>query len=185
MVCVRLEGNHFHLCTRRILAALNATGYAANSTYSSAHHHHHRIRSGGEGDFMAEQPGAAVGSSNVCPPPSSASSGPCVVQCRSQSDCQADQACCSNGCGYTCVSTTPSQVTKPGSCPLTFRILAREGCGSPCVTDGDCRGRQKCCRTARCGAACVAPCFHWRASTRLNPWRLSSRCSASMAQIWH
>lgn len=81
--------------------------------------------------------------------------GSCIVTCSGDSACPSNQKCCSNGCGYTCV--TPSGgggVTHPGSCPAPSGFLG--ACIIACQGDGSCPYNQKCCSNG-CGMTCVSP----------------------------
>uniref|UniRef100_A0A3Q2TEF4 WAP four-disulfide core domain 2 n=1 Tax=Fundulus heteroclitus TaxID=8078 RepID=A0A3Q2TEF4_FUNHE len=78
--------------------------------------------------------------------------GPCVELCSSDSDCSVGEKCCSNGCGYECMSTTP---LKPGICG---HKVFTPWCYSFCNHDGDCPGEKKCCPT-KCGHVCKNPIF--------------------------
>uniref|UniRef100_A0A3B4A425 WAP domain-containing protein n=1 Tax=Periophthalmus magnuspinnatus TaxID=409849 RepID=A0A3B4A425_9GOBI len=79
--------------------------------------------------------------------------GVCAEYCTSDSECEGDMKCCSNGCGHECMK--PYKV-KRGRCPLP---QPTQMCAEYCHHDGQCPDQQKCCRTS-CGHACtdVQPC---------------------------
>ncbi|XP_070176875.1 WAP four-disulfide core domain protein 2-like [Littorina saxatilis] len=155
-VCVRFPTN-FHICVP--LPTMNTTA-GIESVLMGV---------GEDGPVVEERGGS------TCPPPPSSPPENCVTSCRTDNDCRSNEACCSTGCGYKCFSRRPETVNKPGFCRADSSTFS-EACGSLCRNDYECTGDNKCCLT-QCGMTCQAPCYHWRRNQRLNPWRLSQRCS--------
>ncbi|KAL8179831.1 UNVERIFIED_CONTAM: hypothetical protein K2H54_073318 [Gekko kuhli] len=73
--------------------------------------------------------------------------GLCAEMCAKDSDCRADEKCCSNSCGHNCMKAI--RVT-PGRCPRPPPVGP---CALLCMDDSDCPAGRKCCSTA-CGRAC-------------------------------
>ncbi|XP_078000283.1 uncharacterized protein LOC144452853 isoform X2 [Glandiceps talaboti] len=98
----------------------------------------------------------AVVKSGECPYVKSESFGVCQEECTDDGDCNANEKCCSNGCGHTCVLPIEISVIteKPGECPA-IDGTAVGICVQDCSNDGDCGGKTKCCSNG-CGRVCMS-----------------------------
>ncbi|KAL8179789.1 UNVERIFIED_CONTAM: hypothetical protein K2H54_072883 [Gekko kuhli] len=85
-----------------------------------------------------------------CPKPTGP--GHCAEMCRKDSDCPADQKCCSNGCGRNCMKAIRVRPPRSlGQCP---RPQGAGLCVEWCSKDSDCGAGQKCCSNG-CGHECM------------------------------
>ncbi|XP_022109246.1 prestalk protein-like [Acanthaster planci] len=82
--------------------------------------------------------------------------GLCGEFCLHDGECSANQKCCSNGCGHTCMEAVQQTVLKPGGCPAVIASDVVGVCVNNCTTDADCVKDLKCCSNS-CGHACVEP----------------------------
>ncbi|XP_070190812.1 keratin-associated protein 29-1-like [Littorina saxatilis] len=78
------------------------------------------------------------------------------VRCGPGQTCVLKQVQCIRAPCYPQPVCEPSVVTKPGTCPSQTLTGSRQ-CGSPCRSDGDCPGYNKCCRSFYCGQTCQQP----------------------------
>uniref|UniRef100_A0A1I8AEE0 Thyroglobulin type-1 domain-containing protein n=1 Tax=Steinernema glaseri TaxID=37863 RepID=A0A1I8AEE0_9BILA len=136
--------------------------------------------------LVAQKPTTHTAAMGECP---TLVGGPCVEQCRVDSDCGGQMRCCKNGCGRECIIpitshairsqlpiksvpitklSTPFAISmgkedKLGHCPDLSTMRERR-CVVECNKDSDCPSVAKCCNNG-CGQLCTAPekataCIH-------------------------
>lgn len=88
-----------------------------------------------------------------CPVLEDGTVGICSEECGSDSDCNSDQRCCSNGCGHTCMDTIPiPYIAPPRECPDDYEDVI---CDIQECTDS-CEDPDKLCCQNSCGSSvCV------------------------------
>ncbi|XP_070554198.1 balbiani ring protein 3-like isoform X2 [Ptychodera flava] len=110
----------------------------------------------GRSCFSPSRPRSRIGKEKrkQCPTVSGGEIGACQEVCSSDSDCEGDDICCSNGCGHVCVPPE-SPRPKEGTCPSVPDGVVGV-CDQLCDDDSDCDGEDKCCSNG-CGFTCVKP----------------------------
>ncbi|KAJ0036908.1 hypothetical protein NQD34_005585 [Periophthalmus magnuspinnatus] len=92
----------------------------------------------------------------VCPKPRTDihTEAGCLDQCSTDSECQGNRKCCSDGCGHVCEKPIGGPKPKKlGLCPGPSRFGE---CVKNCTFDEDCKEDDKCCSNG-CGHTCQRP----------------------------